>query len=382
MGNAEYRFTLDIRKVQSQETFQVNSGETAWSLLISLTNGGEPYEIEENATVVLSAKKSNGRYLFNPCSIVDSSTIRYDFTSATTDTPGIVQCELFITSSFATIISPRFAIVVDVLVNGDEVNSVDENNFYIKALAQEGDRVTEEGKRIANEAARQEAEVTREQRVEALEFAASGSLYKTTTLFVGDSKIQVKNAMPYGILTNIGKNVNKIKMGLPYDLDNVWDVWYSELAEKLSDNSLKVPEGSGEGIMIPVEISGDTMVTVSYRCSENSYEETVTTFGLYTAKGTLIAKEAESGSTVTVPTGTTVGYIQINFNSSTTLDMIIEDIVVTISNPYRAKLYNVREIPLDGDVIELMPNAVIEFLNNGLTVAPNCNLTYKNKVTK
>lgn len=168
MNNAEYRFTLDLQKIQSQVTLQVNTGDTARSLVITLTNGGVTHTLRKGSMAVLSAKKSNGKTLFNSCTIgYDYTTIRYDFTSLTADAPGIMQCELLITepedNGFQkSIVAPRFTIIVDDLVNDGEVISADENTFLLEVQSQEAARVLVEDERVSNEATRKSKEDARE----------------------------------------------------------------------------------------------------------------------------------------------------------------------------------------------------------------------------
>lgn len=428
MNNAEYSFTLDLQNIQSQITLEVNSGDTARRLLITLTNGGKSHKLAEGSMAVISAKKSNGKYLFNKCNIVNTDTasiIEYNFTKATTDTPGVMQCEILVADpTEKTIISPRFLMMVDSVINGNEVWSEDENTFISTAIANEEARVENELDRISNEITRQEAELKRKRtldeltelianlgsgggssgggdttellkRIEDLEYAANGNLYQTVTTEGEWGYFQVKNALRYGVLEDISTTrVTKIKTGLPYDLNEVWDYWWSGYGFRLSDNSFKMPGMSGEGVRIPIEIvcsSSNVDVTVSYRSrsvefeGEDEYGDALTVFGLYDENEEIIGAEAECGSTVTIPKGTTAKYIGISFNNSElSMDMVIEDLVVTVSDPTRAKLYDVREIPLplDDDVIELRPNE-IGFLQDaaGNRVGCRYKLTYKNKVT-
>lgn len=396
MNNAEYRFNLDIRKVQSQVTFQVNKGETAWSFLISLYNGGELYEIEENATVVLSAKKSSGRYLFNSCSIVDRSTIRYDFTSATTDTPGVVQCEVLITSSSATIIAPRFTIVVDTLINDDEVHSADENNFYIKAMAQEGARMDEEAKRIANEEARQNRESSMaeelsdaKRRIANLEAAATGSLYET----IEESEIahtkQLGEVLPYGILSQIDDGAKRVEIGMPYQLSGA-ESWrdYGECIVK--DDSVIMCKGSTYGIVMPCVLPKGAKVTVTAD-GRNSDADRIYKymFRKYTSNvgnDTSASSEATIGETCTLTDASTHLYIsKYSATSKLTTDLEISNIRVTLTNPDEATLYSTNTINIPSEFspidIPLKPGCLMRFFGDGNSAHDAAyTLAYKQKI--
>lgn len=417
MNNAEYSFTLDLQSVQSQTTLEVNSGDTARRLLIVLTNGGKTHKLAEGSMAVLSAKKSNGKYLFNKCSIInDNTTIRYDFTTATTDTPGLMQCELLIADpTEKTVISPRFMLMVDDVINGDEIWSEDENLFITQAVAQESAREKAEEKRVSAENARVIAEGFRkadyrriESRVENLESAAKGNLYKTTEITDASKSIQLPNALPYGILSRLGGGVKKIVLALPFTLDRD-----TINLSKISQNSFTV--AAARMPFFPCNISTSTSVAV-YCDSEKN---TVNGYGLSTNNATsgIIGGKNALGTSVN-PSGDikyitlyrtssapadTVTNLRVEFNQpdNAVLETLLKETVIpdaiTSLNGYSegylkpterefhkadGTIVNVSE-HLDemSDVIDLFPGAIIRFFGvNGEVVTANYSLTYKNKL--
>ena len=405
MNNAEYSFTLDLQSVQSQITLEVNSGDTARRLLIVLTNGGKTHKLAEGSMAVLSAKKSNGKYLFNKCSIVnDNTTIRYDFTAATTDTPGIMQCELLIADpTEKTIISPRFTLIVDNLINGDEVISEDENLFLTQAVAQELARENNEKQREDAENARKSAEDIRqskeifrqefyrkiESRVANLEKSAEGSLYETVTEGGVVERIQVKNALPYGIISFANEGV-QCRMGMPYDLRNATAGLESGTAVTvLSANSIKLPKGSLYLAFIPVSISEGTRLTLSYK-GENKSGDKVAKYGLFSKRSSsgLIGSTMASGSeTVAEADASYIGIYHTRTSGGSALleDLVVEDILLQIKDEVyliATGLYDegVATVSEDG-VIELKPNAVLSFETDGVPLLTEVELNYKNKRT-
>ena len=354
MNNAEYSFTLDLQSVQSQITLEVNSGDTARRLLIVLTNGGKTHKLANGSMAVISAKKSNGKYLFNKCSIVnDNTTIQYDFTKATTDTPGIMQCEILIADpTEKSIISPRFTMVVDNLIN-DDVFSEDENNFIVQAVADERTRKDNEETREANEEARQEAEARRnlalkgiELKVATLEAAATNNINQTVEAEYTSPSVQITDeVLPYGIISRIDAGTKRIEIGMPYDITGARGYrTYSQSFPK--SDSVVLVKGSKYGALIPCALPSGTIVTVSANAT-NAAKETVakyefkmnvTTSGDSSAVG---GNSTNLGKSATlVSNGTHVLITKSNATTALTADLEISDIKVIVNDPDVATIYN------------------------------------------
>lgn len=124
MNYSTYRFTLDLRKHKSQMSIAVFRCDTAVRLCISLTDGGNPYYINDGIRAVFYGKRADGEPLIHPCMIKEQTEIVYDFEDTTSAIEGIVECEIRLYGSDNKLITaPRFIIVVDEkLVNDTDVD--------------------------------------------------------------------------------------------------------------------------------------------------------------------------------------------------------------------------------------------------------------------
>jgi hypothetical protein len=146
-------------------------GDTGIRLLINLTDGGNPYFIEDGCMAVIRGKKADGKPLFNECIVLNNTTIQYDFTEQTANVEGIVNCEINLYDSEGTLVTaPKFIIVVDSRTISDgslEDNvSEEEHNAITKLIVagvEENLRVEAEKSRVTAEKARVEAENKRHQ---------------------------------------------------------------------------------------------------------------------------------------------------------------------------------------------------------------------------
>ena len=154
---SNYPFTLDIHGVVSQISFPVSLNDTARSLLISLTDGGRPYEISHGCRAVLAAVKPDGTRLLNDCIIVGNKIIRYDFTPQTASFKGKIDCEVRLYGEDGNLVtSPRFTIVVYEGLLDERIVSEDEKTTINNMLVAEQLRVAAENERVAAEAEREE----------------------------------------------------------------------------------------------------------------------------------------------------------------------------------------------------------------------------------
>lgn len=154
---SNYPFTLDIHGVVSQISFPVSLNDTARSLLISLTDGGRPYEISHGCRAVLAAVKPDGARLLNDCIIVGNKIIRYDFTPQTASFKGKIDCEVRLYGEDGNLVtSPRFTIVVYEGLLDERIVSEDEKTTINNMLVAEQLRVAAENERVAAEAEREE----------------------------------------------------------------------------------------------------------------------------------------------------------------------------------------------------------------------------------
>lgn len=172
---SNYPFTLDIHGVVSQISFPVSLNDTARSLLISLTDGGKPYEITDGCRAVFAALKPDGTCLFNDCIIVGNKVIRYDFTPQTASVKGKVDCEVRLYGVDGNLVtSPRFTIVVYEGLLDERILSEDEKTTVDNMVLAEQARIAAENERIASDAEREEIARRAEAAAERVEESVNG----------------------------------------------------------------------------------------------------------------------------------------------------------------------------------------------------------------
>lgn len=113
MKYIEYNINLDIRKMTPQAVVRAKRGTTAAALMITLSEGGIPYEIAEGCTATFKGVKPDGNKLYNPCEI-NGDIIRYIFTEQTSVLAGLVRCELKLFGADGEeMVTPCFDIIFD-----------------------------------------------------------------------------------------------------------------------------------------------------------------------------------------------------------------------------------------------------------------------------
>ena len=166
MNTSKFRFTLDLQKTQSQISIPVTLGDTGRTWLISFSDGGQPYEIEEGSLAKLEIKRPTGTYMEEFCAIENGTTVSYSFSQNenTAVDEGINQCAVILYGEDEEIVaSPRFTMIVtDRVVSSDDINLSDEDKSIIDAIVKrEASRNSDEKKRVNAEASRVEAETAR-----------------------------------------------------------------------------------------------------------------------------------------------------------------------------------------------------------------------------
>ena len=186
MNYSTYRFTLDLRKHESQMSIAVFAHDTAVRLCISLTDGGIPYHIEEGSRAVLYGKRPDDSPLINNCMIDDIGRIIYDFNEHTASQSGITRCHIRLYGADGELISaPRFIIVAEErLVTEDDLNTIEDPLGAIDALfVSEQERKTAEIERTAaehdRESAEEERKVSEQARVDAEQARVDAEIERT-----------------------------------------------------------------------------------------------------------------------------------------------------------------------------------------------------------
>ena len=145
MNTADFFLSLDIHESSAQAALRVKKGDTARRLLITLTERGKPYEITKDCKAVFTARKPDGKLLYNACN-VQGNRIIYTLTAQTAAAAGEVCCELRLYGGDAALItSPRFLLLVDdtVYSDGDLVESSSEFSALTELLDAVGTLKTE-----------------------------------------------------------------------------------------------------------------------------------------------------------------------------------------------------------------------------------------------
>ena len=119
MTNSYYKISLDIHNHGSNVSLKAKHGDTGRMLYITLMEGSRPYSITSECYAVFTAKKADGKILYNKCSIEDN-TIIYRFTTQTTSSVGKVECEIKLYGMNDKLItSAGFALIVEDTVYED-----------------------------------------------------------------------------------------------------------------------------------------------------------------------------------------------------------------------------------------------------------------------
>ena len=132
----EHKITLDIHKTVAPVSVCVKKGDTGRRLLINLAERGHPYHISGDCYAVFTAKKPDGKVVFNKCHI-EGCVISYDFTEQTVAVAGMMDCEIILYGSDGKqLTSACFNIIVeDTIYDTDtEIESTNEYNALADLL--------------------------------------------------------------------------------------------------------------------------------------------------------------------------------------------------------------------------------------------------------
>ncbi len=152
MNSINYRVSLDMFEALSQTTIKAKKGDSACKIYITLTENGKMYKIGEGCYATFGAKKSDGTFVYDDCTI-EGNTIVYDFSASNTEDgtcqitacEGIVECEVTLYKGNAEqLTSPRFTLKVDGTVyTGEDIISTPEANA-LKELVNDANEILSE----------------------------------------------------------------------------------------------------------------------------------------------------------------------------------------------------------------------------------------------
>lgn len=152
MNVLKYRVSLDMFDTLSQTTIKAKKGDSACQIHITLTEHGKVYHIGEGCYATFNAKKSDGNFIYDKCTI-ENNTIVYDFSSSIDEDgscqvsacEGNVECEVTLyKANGEQLTSPRFILYIDGTVyNGEEIISSPETDV-LKGLIIEARNTVDE----------------------------------------------------------------------------------------------------------------------------------------------------------------------------------------------------------------------------------------------
>lgn len=177
------RFTLDMRKEESQLSFSLKQGDTARRIIATLLDNQEMFYLPDDCYAVFAANKSDGTK-FNDSCVIQGGRIIYDLDPQLTLAVGRADCDITVYDRDGGVISTsRFIMVVfesifagasDEMVSSDSfhvlnnligdandrIHDMEELNESVTAA--EAGRVEAETERVDNEQTREENEAARQ----------------------------------------------------------------------------------------------------------------------------------------------------------------------------------------------------------------------------
>lgn len=147
-----YKISLDIHDHGSNVSLKAKRGDTGRLLFITLMDGRNPYTITKDCYAVFTAKKADGKVLYNECSIT-GNTICYAFTPQTTSAVGKSDCEIKLYGADNKLItSASFTLMVEDTVynEGDEVESSDEFSALTALMSEANALIDEVERKLEN----------------------------------------------------------------------------------------------------------------------------------------------------------------------------------------------------------------------------------------
>lgn len=112
MERTRYRLRLELNDPAAAVTIHAKRCDSGRSILATLLSGGAVYPVSDDLSAVFTARKPDGKVLYNACTI-EAGRIRYDLTPQTTAAAGLMECELRLFRGEQLITSPRFHLMVE-----------------------------------------------------------------------------------------------------------------------------------------------------------------------------------------------------------------------------------------------------------------------------
>ncbi len=113
MNTAKQYISLDLNGQSSMEYVEVRQGDTAKVVSAGLTESGTPYELADDVTAVLAARKPDGTYSYAAATISENRIIVTIPASITAAAGMHTACFRLTGSNGAALVTPAFSIVVN-----------------------------------------------------------------------------------------------------------------------------------------------------------------------------------------------------------------------------------------------------------------------------
>ena len=108
-----HRFSINLSKEGYQKIINVRASDNEiHRLYISISNGTEPVELDNNTVATIYCWKPNGEKVWNNCEISNNEVI-CDFSGVVLNCCGDIVCELFLSTLGTNIITPKFVLSVE-----------------------------------------------------------------------------------------------------------------------------------------------------------------------------------------------------------------------------------------------------------------------------
>lgn len=152
MTNSIYKIYLDIHNYGSHVLLKAKKGDTGSILYITLMDGRTHYVITPECYAVFTAKKADGKILYNKCTFIENMIV-YEFTPQTTSSVGKVECEIKLYGSGDQLLtSAGFTLLVmDTVYNEDtEVGSEKEVTALTSLVSEATSLISEVERKLAS----------------------------------------------------------------------------------------------------------------------------------------------------------------------------------------------------------------------------------------
>jgi hypothetical protein len=239
MQKIKYRISLDMLEVASQTTIKAKKGDTACSIVMTLTENGKIYHIADGCRAIFSGKKADGNYLFNgeTCRIEDNAII-YDFTEQTVSMEGVVQCEVVLYKDDEQLTTPRFNLLVDETVyNPDAIVStpeadalkgfIEDSENRVNSIIEDGENLIEEVGEIHRNSNQYFANAIKGTASNVKDGVVSNDGVYITDISPLEHNINVKVDNAEATVTRSGKNLYN-QASYPIISEDGLDIWYIE----------------------------------------------------------------------------------------------------------------------------------------------------------